>query len=136
MNKKIPLAIAGLVAALILMVSGLSYRNQAAKLVQASLDNDLPEVERLLAEGTDINRQVSNGSTALMAAAHKGYLEVARRLIEARADVNLTTQTGMTALMYASWKGYNGMAKLLLDNGADIDARRHQRSHRPFRRGR
>ncbi len=41
--------------AMILMSLSVSYKNQNAKLAQAALEGKVAEVERLLAEGIDVN---------------------------------------------------------------------------------
>ena len=98
MLNKIILGVVGISAAAILMSMSVSYRNQNAKLAQAALEGKQAEVERLLAEGIDVNAKAADGFTALMAASNKGHTEVVRKLIEGGADVNIASDNGGTRL--------------------------------------
>jgi ankyrin repeat protein len=87
----------------------------------AAQDGDLAPIERLLAQGTNINAFDSIGMTALHRAAKQEDLEVAAFLIEAGADVNARdeSQIGDTALGAVSGNCSLEMARLLVDAGAD-----------------
>ena len=80
-------------------------------------------VQRLLAEGADVNTATPvNGATALHLAAQEGNLRVAERLIAAGADVN-TVQSGdgATALHLAAQDGHLDVVERLIAAGADVD---------------
>jgi ankyrin repeat protein len=66
-------------------------------------------------------RDVS-GWTALMYAAHCGYLEVVQLLLQHSADINAVDSKGSNALMKAARTSNIAVAQLLLDSGADISA--------------
>jgi ankyrin repeat protein len=80
-------------------------------------------MQRLLAEGADVNARDKYGSTPLVKVSCKGDHEKAAMLIEKGADVNAQGPGGMTALMSASSCRVPGVVKLLLDSKADVNAR-------------
>lgn len=73
------------------------------------------EVERLLAEGLDVNIADGDGITPLMAAAMNGHLTIARLLLAAGAFRCMFNTWGMTAHDIAVWHGYEALATLLKD---------------------
>ena len=96
-------------------------------LIAAAFNGDLPEVQRLLAKGAEVNAKTNegpnelisaNGSTALMLASWRGHLEVVRVLLAKRADVNAKRNDGTTALMLASYRGHRKVSALLIEAGA------------------
>ena len=58
-------------------------------------------------------------TTALMAAAKAGHVDVALLLLRAGADVNMADAAGRTALMLAAAAGEASLFAPLLENGAD-----------------
>jgi ankyrin repeat protein len=102
----------------------------AAQLVTAARDGDAAAVSRLLVAGADPNASVSvrllSGevvhSTALVAAAARGRLEVARLLLEGGADPGHADGEGGTPLMLAAGGGELELVRLLLGRGAAVDA--------------
>ena len=86
-----------------------------------------PEAEQLardlLKQGTDANAKVRYGQTALMLAAHAGYVEAARELIAHGADLNVTAKYGLSALMLAIVAGHAEVARMLAEAGADLTLR-------------
>ena len=60
--------------------------------------------------------------TALMMAAHKGYLSVAEALVNNHANLELRDHLGRTALVIAARHLQGKVVQLLVDNGAKIDA--------------
>lgn len=78
------------------------------------------DVRAALMEGANPDaKRGSNGMTALMHAANKGFEEIARLLLAAGAKVGETDGNGWTALHYAAPKGEVSVARLLLEAGAD-----------------
>jgi len=89
---------------------------------------DMLEIERLIAEGADINanavgdtRAKQTGWTVLLEAATRGHTEVARLLIKNGADVNAGDSAGFTPLYYAIWDGNKDMVDFLVGKGAETD---------------
>ena len=97
-------------------------------LIQAALDNDTADVQRLIAAGANVNARDSRG-TALGHAAVENSVDMARFLIEAGADVNAKNDDGETALMNALWvhrhqkSSEMEIVKPLLEAGADVNAK-------------
>ena len=87
-------------------------------LIAAAFNGDLPEVQRLLAKGAEVNAKDKEGKTALMMASWNGHVEVVRVLLAKRADVNAKRNDGTTALMLASYRGHRKVSALLIEAGA------------------
>jgi len=102
----------------------LELRQAQPPLVAAAERDDLPEVRRLLDGGTPVNASNSIlGTTALLAAAGQGRVEVVRLLLERGADVNARSG-GWTPLPLVLSSGVSSeVARLLVEHGADVNAR-------------
>ncbi len=82
--------------------------------------------EGLIDAGADVRALGSNGETALMIAAGKGYVRTAKLLVEKGVPVNAANRSGETALIRAiiyleNSKARIEMADLLLRSGADVN---------------
>ncbi|QTN21509.1 ankyrin repeat domain-containing protein [Rhizobacter sp. AJA081-3] len=93
------------------------------RLHRAAADGDLPEVERLVSYGADINAFDDLSRTPLHYAAENEHYKVAAWLLERGAQVNANDEKmiGETALCLAAQKDYPEMVELLLKHGADPD---------------
>lgn len=97
---------------------------ELGKQLITAIRNDNPvQVEKLLSEGVDPNSRTDEGTTALILAAKRGYLEICRLLIARGADVNLraNNRDGDSALIGAARRGFVGICRLLLKHGANIN---------------
>lgn len=83
-------------------------------------------MERLLAEGANINSRVSPrngfvGQSPLWVAAEQGNVETVSFLIEHGADIQLDDEIhGLTPLHIAAKNGHLEVVKLLVEKGADM----------------
>ena len=84
----------------------------------AAAQGDLPLVQQLLEEGTDINDTDAWGHTPLMSASWAGQMPVVRVLLERGADVNSTTSDDWTALRFAKAQGHPDVVAVLKAAGA------------------
>ncbi len=87
------------------------------ELHQAARDGNLQELERLLAEGADVDAEDSKRRTPLHVAAEWGRIEVVRLLLEAGAEPNAVDVIGVTPTGLAVGKGHTEVADMLGDHG-------------------
>jgi ankyrin repeat protein/beta-lactamase regulating signal transducer with metallopeptidase domain len=90
---------------------------------QAAATGDKGQVEKLLAQGADLNEKDKDGSTPLHEAAGNGWRDVARLLLEKGANVEAADASGQTPLHRASRFGSRHICALLLAKGASVNAR-------------
>ena len=93
----------------------------------AAVNNDL-EMLKIALEGGGNARAVTSpyDGTALIAAAHRGHVEIVRALIAAKAPLNHVNNLGWTALLEAVVLGNGGsnhtaVVEALVGAGADVD---------------
>lgn len=107
--------------------------SQRNALHDAAKQGDDLIVQRLIAEGADINVKDVDGKTALHFAAEEGNESVAQILLEHGADVNAKSLArgimetrkflgGRTPLHWAASHGHEGIIRILLDYKADVAA--------------
>lgn len=107
-------------------------RSPPTSLVQAIRQRDPGSIERLIAEGADLNAEDAEfGVTMLGWAALLGDEDTARLLIEKGADVQGRTRDGSSALHAAMYLGHPAVVQLLLSHGADPEAQ-NNRGERPL----
>ena len=86
----------------------------AAPLLEASIEDNIPAVKRLLAGGADVNVRNEYGDTPLLWASSHGHVEVVKILLDAGADVNAKgSKYGQTPLSFAGKYGYAEVKKIL-----------------------
>jgi ankyrin repeat protein len=88
----------------------------------AAKNNDVAELERLLAEGVDIDARDARGHSALMLATYHGQREAFALLLARGADPNTHDESSNSALMGAAFKGHLDLLRALLRAGADARA--------------
>jgi len=89
---------------------------------EAASAGNKAEVERLLAEGTDVNARWRAWRTPLHYAARSGRLEVVQLLLNKGADVNAEDEERLTPLHLAAYGGHRQVAAALLKAGAEVNA--------------
>ncbi|XP_019639774.1 PREDICTED: ankyrin repeat and death domain-containing protein 1A-like [Branchiostoma belcheri] len=90
---------------------------------EAAYNGDLEAVQKVIAEGVDINIKGSQfKQTALQLATREGHEKIVAELLKAKADVNLTTTGGYTALHIAAQKGHEVIVPWLIHAGAEVNA--------------
>jgi len=106
--------------------SQLREANEAAMraelLEKAAFNGNLPEVQRLIAEGADVNAKPSNVYPALVSASMRCHKEVVELLLAKGADVSAKANDGR-ALVFALENGCTPIVQLLIASGADVNAR-------------
>jgi len=95
----------------------------ALELISRSLEGELSGVQAALANGAEVNAQDEDGTSALMAAAAKGYTKIVQELLAKGADVNAQDEDGYTALMWAAWNDDIEIVSTLLAKGAAVNAK-------------
>ena len=92
--------------------------------VTAALDAEKPEAARyLLEEGADPRMKTHHATTALHAAAEKGFEGIAKLLLEKGAEVDARDSQERTPLIIACQHPYPEVIKVLLDHGAQTDVK-------------
>lgn len=87
----------------------------------AAQQNDLPRVEKLVNQGTDVNKPDKSGYTALHYASRNGHYEICKFLISKRTNVNALTKAGRASPLHrCAAAGHINIFKLLMDHYADI----------------
>lgn len=114
----------GSIAALVASFVTTPVAGVAAGLFDAIQDRDRSAMERLIAEGADVQAVRADGSTALALAVHIQDREAAALLLERGAEVNATDDYGDTPLTLACANGDAGLVRMLLAAGARADAQR------------
>lgn len=101
-------------------------------LIKAASEGNLPEVQRLVAEGSDIEARGGAGTTALSFAAFEGHIPVVEFLISRGADTNALGYEDCPPLGLAAYSGQIKSMGLLVDAGADINAVRPRTGESPL----
>jgi ankyrin repeat protein len=88
-------------------------------LISAAEHGDTAAIQRLLAEGADINAQDARGRTPVLAATHARQVDAVRALIQAGADLNIRDSRNDNVLLYAGAEGLLDILQLAIAAGAD-----------------
>lgn len=90
---------------------------------KAAIGGDYEAIERLLAEGIDVDSLDRFGQSALMLSALHGRDAVVRILLENGADLDVTAKYNLSALMLAVINRHSEVAKQLVDAGSNTQIR-------------
>ena len=90
-----------------------------SRLVEAARKQDQKAVRTLLTEKADVNARSSDGSTALLWAAHWSDVDTADLLLRAGAEANTANDFRATPLSEACINGSSALVRLLLKSGAN-----------------
>lgn len=89
-------------------------------IIEATLQGNLPEVKRLVAQGGNLDIKSIEKLTALRYAIERRYPEIALELIAAGANVNLVDRQGTTMVMAAIMHKQYKVMEALIIAGADV----------------
>jgi ankyrin repeat protein len=98
------------------------FERPTTPLHQAVRQGDVQAVERLVAQGADVNATDEYKATPLHLAAEKGRTTVAEMLLDKGAGLGARDSGGNTPLHIAAIYGNVDMMKLLIAKGAEVDA--------------
>lgn len=90
-----------------------------ADIITATVQRDIPALQKSIADGADINRPGASGDNALMLAAVENDAEIVDILIQAGADLNRKNRHGATALILAAAVNADKTVTQLLDAKAN-----------------
>lgn len=96
---------------------------ETTPLMHAAEDGSITHLERLIAEGADVNAQDQRGWTALMHAAMKDRAKEAEVLLAAGANPNLKDRDGRTAMLWSARSCAPDVAEILAQSGASFNAK-------------
>jgi ankyrin repeat protein len=83
-------------------------------------EGDLAAMERLIADGVDLNARDATGWTPLCKAAATDQFRAINLLVKHKADIDKPTGSGNTPLMFAAGRGNMKAVLVLLAQGADV----------------
>jgi ankyrin repeat protein len=89
------------------------------ELFDATAENDVSEVRRLLSVGADVNAMAEDGFTPLHLTTFQGLLAVFQALLEHGADIEAKTHAGWTPLHWACCNGHLAVVVELLSPSND-----------------
>lgn len=97
--------------------------NSSGGLYEAVLNGDLSKVERLIAEGVEVEKRKEGQSTPLLVAVSKEHEAILKALILAGANIEAQDEFGVSALEIAAVRGLTSIVQILVEAGADLDRR-------------
>jgi ankyrin repeat protein len=90
----------------------------------AACNGELTEVQNLVEQGADVNKENSDGSSSLFIAVQQGFLEVVQYLVQQGAEKDKATIFGCTAVYLAAQQGHLEVVQYLAQQGVDKDKAR------------
>jgi len=99
------------------------------QLLEAAYNSDKKEeakafgskVQRLLAQGADINAKTSSGQSVLMTTIYNGNTSGSELLLKLGADINAKDNSGYTSLFHCAEMALEPNCKFLIAHGANVD---------------
>jgi ankyrin repeat protein len=113
------LVVAATLALILLPCLVASGQISNSRLIDAARTQDAAAVRGLLKQKSDVNGRSSDGSTALLWAAHWSDVEMAELLLDAGARADAVNDFGVSPLSEACLNGNAALVRLLLRNGAN-----------------
>jgi hypothetical protein len=107
---------------LALLLGGCGRPAPTVNLHRAVQVGDLPQIERHIEHGTDLDQPDANGDRPLHIAARAGQVAIARELAEHGASVVALDGSGQTPMALALRHGKTQVAALLVELGAPLDS--------------
>ena len=96
-------------------------RGERPAIHQATLDGLIEKVQRMVAQGTDVNTRDDYGRTPLHISAAENHNIDMQVLIDLGADINAQDNQGRTPMMYAAAAGKGEAVALLVSKVADVN---------------
>ena len=95
-------------------------------LFDAAEQANYADAEKALLAGASPNVRGKNMSTALMAAARAGSVDLVKLILRHKAIPNLADSEGNTALIYAALSNFEEIVDVLIESGASINRANNQ----------
>jgi len=95
------------------------------ELILAAYSGDIPNINKLLKKGANVNATGQYGDTPLIRAAMQDNVDVVKLLLSAEAKINTSNQFGYSPLLAAVENKKTAIVKLLLSKGADINCKNY-----------
>ena len=102
------------------------FHTRNAALIKATQEGDLKRIERLMADGADVNASSNEQWTPFTIAAQGFALETVNTLIGQSAALDSSAGQGWTALMIATIAGHLEVVRALVEKGAQVNALNNQ----------
>jgi ankyrin repeat protein/uncharacterized protein YbdZ (MbtH family) len=98
-----------------------------AALIEAVKAGDINQIERLVADGADVNVKSRDQWSPLMTESPGGEMEMVETLFgEGAIKANSSAGQGWSTLMIATIEGHGEVVRALLEYGAEVDAENNQ----------
>lgn len=111
---------------LLLFSLGIVLPSSAGPLHDAARNGDLNQIEKLIAQGADVNAPGPDGEAPLTIAALQGQREMVALLLKRGAELQLRNKGGLTPLHAAAYSGHREVVEFLISKGANLnDADNH-----------
>ena len=102
------------------------FHTRNAALIKAAQEGDLKSIERLMADGADVNASSNEQWTPFTIAAQGFALETVNTLFGQSAALDSSAGQGWTALMIATIAGHLEVVRALVEKGAQVNTLNNQ----------